>query len=200
MFIALAETIRPFNIPSEPFLDLLAAFRQHQRQTRYETTDQLLEYCRYSANPVGRLVLYLGECHTPERVRLADSICTGLQLANFCQDVARDWDHGRIYLPQMVCQRFGYDEASFARREPSDAFRQLLASQVDQAEGWLRGGLPLATKMPPRLRLPVALFVHGGLATLEAIRRQDYDVWTRRPTVSRLEKLRLLIRCWWRLP
>jgi phytoene/squalene synthetase len=148
---------------------------------------------------VGRLVLHLGQCHTPDRARLADSICTGLQLANFCQDVARDWDRGRIYLPQTDCRRFGYDEAMFARREPSDAFRQLLAAQVDQAEGWLRGGLPLAAKMPPGLRLPVALFLHGGLATLEAIRRQNYDVWTRRPTVSKLEKLRLLAGCWWGL-
>ena len=178
VFIALAETIRKFDIPTDPFVDLLVAFRQDQRVTRYETIDQLLDYCRYSANPVGRLVLYLGECHTPERVRLADSICTGLQLANFCQDVARDWDRGRIYLPQTDCRRFGYDEAMFARRECNDAFRQLLAAQVEQAEGWLRGGLPLAAKMPPGLRLPVALFVHGGLATLEAIRRQDYDVWT----------------------
>ena len=199
MFIALAETIRKFNIPAEPFSDLLVAFRQDQRVTRYETIDQLLEYCRYSANPVGRLVLYLGECHTPERARLSDSICTGLQLANFCQDVARDWDRGRIYLPQADCRRFGYDEACFARRECNDAFRRLLAAQVEQAEGWLRAGLPLAAKMPQGLRLPVALFAAGGLATLEAIRRQRFDVWTRRPTVSRSEKLRLLIGCWWKL-
>ena len=160
------------TFPIEPFVDLLAAFRQDQRVTRYETIDQLLEYCRYSANPVGRLVLYLGRCHTPERARLSDSICTGLQLANFCQDVARDWDRGRIYLPQADCRRFGYDEAGFARRESNDAFRRLLAAQVEQAEGWLRGGLPLAAEMPPGLRLPVALFAAGGLATLEAIRRQ----------------------------
>jgi squalene synthase HpnC len=176
------------------------AFRQDQRVTRYETIDQLLEYCRYSANPVGRLVLYLGQCHSPERTRLADSICTGLQLANFCQDVARDWDRGRIYLPQAVCRQFGCDEAAFTRREPNDAFRRLLADQVEQAEGYLRRGLPLAAMMPPRLRLPVALFAEGGLATLEAIRRQNYDVWTRRPTVSRWKKLRLAIGCWWKLP
>lgn len=200
VFIALAETIRQFNIPADPFVNLLVAFRQDQRVTRYETVDQLLDYCRYSANPVGRLVLYLGGCHTPDRARLSDSICTGLQLANFWQDVARDWDNGRIYLPQMDCRRFGYDEASFARREPSEAFRRLLAAQVDQAEGWLRGGMPLAAQMSPGLQVPVALFVQGGLATLEAIRRQNYDVWTRRPTVSKLDKLRLLVRCWWRLP
>ena len=200
VFIALGETIREFDIPVEPLSDLLVAFRQDQCVTRYETIDQLLEYCRFSANPVGRLVLSLGRCHTPERARLSDSICTGLQLANFCQDVARDWDRGRIYVPQADCRRFGYDEAAFARREPNDAFRRLLAAQVDRAEGWLRGGLPLAAEMPSGLRLPVALFAAGGLATLEAVRRQRYDVWSRRPTVSKLAKLRLLVRCWWNRP
>jgi squalene synthase HpnC len=199
VFVALAETIRQFDIPREPFTDLLSAFRQDQRVTRYESTDQLLEYCRRSANPVGRLVLCLGRCHTPELVRLSDSICTGLQLANFCQDVAGDWDRGRIYLPQTACRQFGYSEADFARRECNDAFRRLLADQVNQAESWLRGGLPLAAQMPSGMRLPVALFAHGGLAILAAIRRQNYDVWTRRPTVSRYEKLRLMLGCWWRL-
>ena len=199
VFIALSETIHRFNMPVEPFSDLLVAFRQDQRVTRYETFDELLEYCRYSANPVGRMVLYLGECHTPERARLSDSICTGLQLANFWQDVANDWDRGRIYLPQALCRQFGYDEACFARRQCNDAFRKLLAAGVGQAEGWLRAGLPLAGQMPNGLRLPVALFAAGGLATLEAIRRQQFDVWTRRPTVSRSKKFRLLFGCWWKL-
>ncbi len=199
VFIALSETIRQFDIPIEPFLDLLVAFRQDQQVTRYETIEQLLGYCRYSANPVGRMVLYLGQCHTSERARLADSICTGLQLANFWQDVARDWDRGRVYLPQADCRRFGYDEASFARRECNEAFRGLLAFRVEDAESRLRAGSPLALEMPRGLRLPVALFAAGGLATLKAIRRQRFDVWTRRPTVSRAEKLRLLLGCWWKL-
>jgi squalene synthase HpnC len=197
VFVALGETIREFGIPCEPFCDLLAAFRQDQRVTRYETFEDLLGYCRCSADPVGRLVLYLGRCHTPERVQLSDRICTGLQLANFWQDVARDWAKGRIYLPLADCRRFGYDEAAFARREVNDAFRHLLAFEVERADGFLRGGLPLASDMARGLRLPVALFAHGGLVTLEAIRRQNYDVWTRRPTVSKLDKLRLLVRCWW---
>ena len=200
VFIALGDTIRQFGIPRDPFADLLTAFRQDQRVTRYETIEQLLEYCRFSANPVGRMVLYLGGCHTPERVRLSDNICTGLQLANFWQDVARDWDGGRIYLPQADCRRFGYDEAMFAQRECNDAFRRLLTFHVEQTEGRLREGLPLATMMSRGLRLPVALFAHGGLVTLEAIRRQNFDVWSHRPTVSRFDKLRLLIGCWWKLP
>ena len=151
-----------------------------------------------SANPVGRLVLYLGECYSAERVELADSICTGLQLANFCQDVASDWDRGRIYLPQADCRRFEYTEAMFARREYNEAFRQLMRRQVDRAEGFLCAGLPLIKKMPRDLSLDVALFIHGGLAILRAIRRQDYDVWTRRPRVSKMEKLKLFVKCWWK--
>jgi squalene synthase HpnC len=199
VFIALSKTINLFKIPIDPFIDLLAAFRQDQRLTRYETIEQLLEYCRYSANPVGRLVLYLGECFSAEHARLADSICTGLQLANFCQDVARDWDRGRIYLPLADCHQFGCSEAAFAAREPSDGFRQLLTVEVEQAEGYLQAGLPLVKIMPPELQLDIALFIHGGLAILQSIRRQNFDVWTKRPTVTKMEKLQLLAKCWWRL-
>lgn len=199
VFIALAPTIRQFGIPMDLFLDLLVAFRQDQRVVRYATTEQLLGYCRYSANPVGRLVLYLAQCDDPLRAQLADCVCTGLQLANFCQDVANDWDRGRIYLTQAACRRFGYDEAMFARRECNPAFRRLLAEQVDQAEGWLRQGMSLANTMPPGWQLPVALFVRGGLAILEEIRHQDFDVWSRRPVVAKMEKLRLFAVCWWQL-
>jgi phytoene/squalene synthetase len=121
-----------------------------------------------------------------------------LQLANFWQDVARDWDRGRIYLPQAHCRRFGYDESMFARREADEAFRRLLAAEVSEAQGWLRRGLRLVDLVPRELRLQIALFVHGGLAVLEAIRRRDYDVWSQRPAVSRTEKLRLAADCWWR--
>ncbi len=199
IFVALGETIRQFEIPRKPFADLLVAFRQDQRVTRYETFEELLDYCRNSANPVGRLVLCLGRCSTPERQTLSDSICTGLQLANFYQDVARDYDLGRIYLPQADCRRFGYAEADFAQGKCNDAFRQLLAAKVDEAEDWLRRGLPLVEMMPADLRLSVALFLHGGLAILEAVRRQEFDVWTSRPEVSKRQKLRLLASCWWRL-
>jgi squalene synthase HpnC len=199
VLIALAETVHQFGIPPDPFTDLLVAFRQDQRVTRYETTEQLLQYCRHSANPVGRLVLYLGRCHDEGRARLSDAICTGLQLANFCQDVARDWDRGRIYLPQARCREFGYDEAMFAGRQCNEAFRRLLAAEVDEAEAWLRRGPPLVGRVPRWMQLDVALFIHGGLAILEAVRRQDYDVWSRRPVVSRLDKLRLAARCWWQL-
>jgi squalene synthase HpnC len=199
VFVALSETIRRYDLPMDPLVDLLVALRQDQHTTRYETFDQLLDYCRYSANPVGRIVLHLGGCFDSARARLSDSICTGLQLANFWQDVARDWDAGRIYLPAAHRQRFGYDEACFERRECNDAFRRMLEAEVEEAEGWLRRGWPLVQQIPTDLRLAVALFIRGGLTILEAIKRQDYDVWTRRPEVSKWRKTRLVADIWWRL-
>lgn len=198
VFIALDETIRSFRIPIEPFADLLAAFRQDQIVNRYETIDHLLQYCRYSANPVGHLVLYLGECFSIEHAKLADSICTGLQLANFCQDVAGDWDRGRIYLPLDESRKFGYTEAMFQQREYNEEFCRLMSFQVDRAEYYLQAGLPLINMMPKDLRLDISLFIYGGMAILRAIRRRNYDVWTRRPTVSKMDKLRLCVGCWWR--
>jgi len=198
VFVALAETVRQYDLPKEPFADLLVAFRRDQQVTRYETAGDVLEYCRYSANPVGRLVLGLGRAATPERVELSDAVCTGLQLANFCQDVANDWDRARIYLPLDACRRFGFDEADFARRQCNEAFRALLQYQVDEAEAWLRRGWPLVGRLPGDLRLPVALFVRGGLAILEAIRAARYDVWTARPGVSKMAKIRIIAQYWWR--
>lgn len=195
VFIALAETVVKFKIPIDPFLDLLTAFRQDQKVVRYETIDDLLQYCRYSANPVGHLVLYLGECYSVERAKLADSICTGLQLANFCQDVANDFDRGRIYLPQAECRRAGYCEPSFSERKYNQAFLALMKNEVDRAEGLLIAGLPLVNIVPKELKLDISLFIHGGLAILQAIRRRNYDVWTSRPRVSKMEKILLLFRC-----
>lgn len=199
VFVALRETISKYAIPIEPLVDLLAAFRQDQRVTRYQTTEQLLDYCRYSANPVGRLMLYLGGCFEVSRAKLSDAVCTGLQLANFWQDVARDWQRGRIYIPAAERLRFKVDESEFAAGRATDAFRQLLADQVQEAEGWLKRGSALVPLVSEWMQLPVALFVHGGLAILAAIRRQEFDVWSRRPKVGRWEKMRLTARCWWQL-
>lgn len=199
VFIALRETIQQFEIPPDPFIDLLAAFRQDQQVCRYETFDQLLNYCRYSANPVGRLILHLGRSTGRVQNRLADSICTGLQLVNFLQDVALDWDRRRIYLPIAHCLHYGYDESMFARRECNEAFRRLMDAEVSEAEGWLRRGLPLVNHVPRELKLDVALFVFGGLATLDAIRRIDFDVWNARPTLSKREKAKIVALCWWGL-
>lgn len=199
VFVALEDTIRRFQIPREPLENLLSAFRSDQTVSRYETFDDLLGYCRNSANPVGRIVLCLAECHEPERIALSDSICTGLQLANFWQDAARDWSMGRLYLPTADCRRFGVDESCLDAGTCTDGFREMLAFQVGRAEAYLRIGLPLVARMPRPWQLSVALFVYGGLEILGAIRAQDYDVLSRRPTVSKWAKLSLAADCWWRL-
>ncbi len=198
VFVALAPTIREFDIPREPFLQLLSAFRQDQQTTRYATPADVLDYCRRSANPVGRLVLYLGRCHDQRRGELSDAICTGLQLVNFCQDVARDWRNDRVYLPAETLARAGYDEAMFARGACNAPFRAALAEEVARAERYLRQGMPLVELMPRDLRLDVALFAAGGLAMVRAIRRINYNVWRERPTLSKGAQLRLLAGCWWR--
>ena len=198
VFVSLRETIQEFSIPIEPFADLLVAFRQDQSVHRYETADDVLEYCRYSANPVGRLVLYLAQAHDERRGALSDSICTGLQLANFCQDVANDWQRGRIYLPQAECRRFEYSETDFARHNTNESFRRLLASEVNRAAVHLTRGLPLVDLMPRGLRGDVWLFAQGGLAILEQIRQVKFDVWQQRPKISRLGKLKLLGGAVWR--
>ncbi len=197
VFVALSVTIEQFAIPIRPLADLLVAFRQDQRVTRYETINELLDYCRNSANPVGRLVLYLGRSCDEQRSALSDSICTGLQLANFCQDVAGDWDRGRIYLPQESLRAAGYTTDMYERRMCNSAFRNLLAQEVDRAEHYLRAGQPLVEQVPRALQVDVALFVAGGLAILDAIRRSDYDVWARRPVVSKFAQMRLLLGCLW---
>ncbi len=196
VFVALGEAIRQFSIPRDPFANLLVAFHQDQIQTRYTTPAELIGYCVNSANPVGRLVLHLGRCHTPERVALSDSICTGLQLANFCQDVARDFERGRIYLPQESWQVAGCNETTFENRAASDSFRKLLKIEVDRAEAFLRAGAELPSLMPRDLQLQIALFIEGGLATVQKIRDLDYNVWSQRPRVTKWDKLRIVWNCW----
>jgi len=198
VFVALRPTIAEFAIPIEPFADLLVAFRQDRRVTRYETVADVLDYCRYSANPVGRLVLCLARLHDPAMDALSDSVCTGLQLANFCQDVAGDWRRGRVYLPQETLRQFGYTEEDFARGVADDRFRRVMKVEVDRAEKLLRAGLPLVDRMPRGLRGDMGLFIHGGLAILDRIRGVNYDVWNARPSLSKFEKAKLLAGAMWR--
>jgi squalene synthase HpnC len=197
VFVALSETIREFDLPREPLADLLVAFRRDQVQTRYETMADLLTYCEKSANPVGRIVLCLGRAATAENVALADSICTGLQLANFWQDVSRDFSRGRIYIPQAECRRYGWEEGRFAAGKCDADFREMLAPLVAHADAMLVAGQPLTGRAGRDLALAVRLFLSGGRAVLAAIERSGYDVWSRRPVVGRLKKLRLALAALW---
>jgi squalene synthase HpnC len=192
VFVALRTTIAQFDLPRAPLADLLIAFRRDQVQQRYETLDELLAYCEKSANPVGRIVLCLGNSANDETFRLSDSICTGLQLANLWQDVRRDYEMGRIYIPQGICRTHAWGEARFAAGQCDDGFRKLLRPLVDDAERRIRAGSELVHRVSIDLRLPVRIFAAGGRAVLAAIRNNRYDVWSHRPTVGRLTKLRIL--------
>jgi squalene synthase HpnC len=192
VFVALRPTLRRFAIPPEPFLRLLEAFIQDQQQVRYRDFATLLQYCQRSANPVGHLVLYLFDSYDSRRAALADEICTGLQLANFWQDVCRDWERGRIYLPAEDCARFGYTETDFQARRCNNAFRELLRFQVERTRSFFDRGEELLSLLPTEAQMPVELFLQGGRAILQAIEQQQYDVWTHRPIVSSRMKCYLL--------
>ncbi len=201
VMVALSETIHQFRIPQGPFLDLLIAFEQDQRVKRYRAYDELLGYCRYSANPVGRLVLYLCASYNEENAALSDSICTALQLANFWQDVARDFDMGRVYLPEEDRRRFGYSEEDLECRRFTTAFAELMRFEVERTRDLFYRGLPLVERMTPDVRLDIELFIQGGLAILRKIEGVRYNVWKTRPVLSKVAKVRLLVKAsarrWW---
>ncbi len=194
LFIALEATIRQFQIPKQPFDDLLDAFRQDQHRNRYASIGELLEYCQRSANPVGHIVLHLGDSCTAENRILSDHICTGLQLANFWQDVARDFAMNRIYIPQDSMRQFGVEEEMFRQIPTAEPLRRLLAHECERAEQMFRTGLPLAKRVKPWIANDVKLFAHGGLQTLRAIRKIDFDVLGSRPTVGKLQQFGLVLR------
>ncbi|HET6250854.1 MAG TPA: squalene synthase HpnC [Tepidisphaeraceae bacterium] len=193
VFVALSGTIERHDIPIEPFLDLIDAFEQDQRIDRYETYEQLLDYCRRSANPVGRLVLYMSGYRDEVRQRLSDATCTALQLANFWQDVRRDIDErDRIYLPADSQKRFGVSEEQIKERRCDDNFRRLIEFETDRTETLFKEGDGLLPMLDNRVRPQITLFGKGGRAVLTAIRRQGYDTLTRRPRLSRLQKAGLV--------
>jgi len=194
VFVALAETIRACDIPKEPFADLLVAFRQDQTVGRYPTMADVLSYCHYSANPVGRIVLYACGYRDEERFALSDKTCSALQLANFWQDVRVDYGKGRIYLPQEDMDRFGVDEAMIATGSFNPQFRELMRSEVDFAAAMFHAGLPLISMVDPELAIDLDLFSRGGLEILRAIERQDYNVLRERPSISKPRKAALLLR------
>lgn len=194
VFVALAETIRDCDIPKEPFADLLVAFRQDQLVTCYQTRDELLAYCRNSANPVGRLVLHACGYRDAERFALSDHTCTALQLANFWQDVSIDWKKGRVYLPQEDMRRHGVNETDIAAGIADENFRALMKNEVAWARDLFAQGMPLLKMVDNALALDLDLFSRGGLSILAAIEKQNYDVLSSRPVLSKGRKAALMVR------
>ncbi|HEX5234638.1 MAG TPA: squalene synthase HpnC [Silvibacterium sp.] len=194
VFVALAETIRECDIPKQPFADLLVAFRRDQSVVRMRSMEEVFDYCHYSANPVGQLVLYACGYRDEERFRLSDFTCTALQLANFWQDVREDYARDRIYFPVQDMRRFGVDEAMIAQRRCTSEFRRLMRHEVEFARETMRKGLPLIGMVDRELAIDLDLFSRGGLEILRAIEERDYDVLSARPAISKSRKAALLLR------
>ncbi len=194
VFVALSATIRECEIPKQPFADLLVAFRQDQTVTHFATMEEVLGYCRYSANPVGHLVLYAGGYREEAMFRLSDFTCSALQLANFWQDVRVDYGKGRIYIPQSDMARFGVDGETIAAGAMTAEFRELMKYEVDETRKMFAAGAPLIGMVDHDLALDLDLFTRGGLEILNAIEAQDYDVLRARPAISKWRKATLLLR------
>jgi len=194
VFVALSETVQAFEIPKHEFSDLLTAFRQDQTVTRYKSFDDLLGYCKNSANPVGHLVLYLCGYKDSERQLLSDFTCTALQLANFWQDVSLDYAKGRIYLPLDDLHRFAVSEDDIAHQRNTGAFVEMMKFEVERAREWFRQGLPLIPKVSRELAVDIELFSRGGQEILNAIEAQGCAVLGRRPVISKPRKLALVAR------
>jgi squalene synthase HpnC len=194
VFVALAETIAAFDLPITPFSDLLIAFRHDQTIKRYPTWDDVIGYCRFSANPVGHLVLYLCGYRDLERQQLSDCTCTALQLANFWQDVSRDLDKGRIYIPLDALAAHGLSEADIVSRRFDERFIRLMQDLIVRTRRLFYAGLPLAQMVDARLRVDIEMFTRGGLAVLDSIEAMGYDTLHHRPAISRGMQARLLGR------
>jgi squalene synthase HpnC len=192
VFLALAETLRRFQIPRQLCADLVTAFKMDVVVKRYPSFKDLLFYCRHSANPVGRFILHLFGYASEDRMFLSDRICTALQLANFWQDVAVDLDKGRIYIPVEELQRFQIPEAELFAKQYSTRFRELLRFQVERTEIMLREGAPLIDTVRGRLRLELKCTVLGGMGILEKIRKLDYNTLATRPHFNKRDKAAIL--------
>ena len=193
VFVALGPTTRRYGIPQQPFADLIRAFVQDQTVTRYRDWEELFGYCRYSANPVGRLVLYLCGYTDAGRQRLSDATCTALQLANFWQDVTVDLLKDRIYIPLGILEKHGAGLKDLFAHRFTPAFREAMREIVGRARELFLEGLPLAGMVDRRLALDIDLFSRGGMRVLDKIEAQGYDVLSERPAISRTESVRLLL-------
>lgn len=196
IFLPLADTCQKFDLPPSLFRDLLSAFAQDIVKRRYADYGEVTDYCRRSANPVGRLVLYLHGFREPELHVLSDHICTGLQLANFWQDVSVDLKKGRIYLPEDERKEYGVTEEALFAGQADDNFRKLMKFQVTRAEELFRKGEPLSRQLGRVLGWEIRLTWLGGMTILQKIKQQHHDTLSRRPTLKWYDALRLVPYAW----
>lgn len=191
--VALQQTIRQFELPADPFLQLIDANRMDQTIKRYPTYESLEHYCTRSANPVGRIVLQIFGYQDSKRQQLSDSTCTALQLTNFLQDISRDFEKGRIYIPQEDMETFGYSEKDLANNELTTAFQNLMAFEVTRTRELFRKGKKLSRTLKGWAKLDITLFTKGGVKILDAIENQNYDVYSKRPVLSKTMKFLILL-------
>jgi squalene synthase HpnC len=193
---ALGRTVGDCGVPAQPLYDLIQANRQDQIVTRYETYEELADYCKLSANPVGQVVLYIMNAATPERIRASDSICTALQVIEHTQDVAEDLANDRIYLPKQDMDAYGVTEADLAKPTAGKQVRDLVKFEADRARQLLDEGSPLVGTLKGAARLAIAGYVSGGRATLKAIGAGDYDVLSSTPRPGKADTLAMMARCY----
>lgn len=194
VFVALRDTINQTSVPKQLFDDLITAFEMDQRITHHDTVASLVGYSRYSANPVGRLVLWVSGYRDEERALLSDKVCTALQLANFWQDVVEDWERGRRYLPAEIMKQYGVTNDALETRHCTPEFRAMMQFLVEYTGQMLAEGGVIATRVDAELGLTLRLFEGGGRAALDGVITQNYDVLSSRPSVSKAAKMRLLAR------
>ncbi len=190
---AVLDTRRTFDMPLEPFLKLIEANRMDQRASRYATYADLAHYCDHSANPCGRMVLFLFGVRDDAAHTLSDATCTALQLTNFWQDIAVDWKKDRVYLPQEDLRKFGATEADIAAGVVNDAFRALMKFEVDRTRALFKQGLALIDRLTGRAKFDIRLFSLGGQRVLDLIEKNGYDIYRKRPKLSKLGKAWLAV-------
>ena len=188
------EAIAPFKLSLQPFYDLLSAFSQDVVKTRYQDFGDLIDYCRRSANPVGRIMLHLYGQTDEVSIAQSDGICTALQLINFWQDVAVDWQKGRVYIPQDDLQKFNVSEAQIAEGKADFAFQRLMAYECNRAFQMLKGGSPLGKTLKGRLGFELRMIIVGGQLILQKLDGSKYDVFTQRPVLDKKDWLIILKR------
>ena len=191
---AVQHTAKKYSIPLEPFWKLIQAFKMDQKITRYQTWEELREYCIHSADPVGHLFLYVYGHDDAELRKISDYTCTALQLANHWQDVARDYSQNRIYVPIEDMKRFGYTMEMYQARLYNQQWKELMQFQVERTQSWFDKGSPLVARVDQRLAVDLQMFTSGGEAVLRAIEKSKYNTWKKRPTVSKFKQIMMLLK------